>query len=274
MNIRARIRERWGMLRAWAREFWRKTRPGPEARKGAAWGAVAATTAAAVYAGTIIHTGLGAALDILLGLLLVALAIPFVGVLVAGLLSVLRKLPRFVTGVVLGAMALISFLWPVPLGVIMGAVIALVEATFGAAVATFLLGGFRGAALSKKILTITLFVLALATNAGLYAFFRSEGTTARLIREKQPNAAMPPALRAPNPAGPGSNGVKTLFYGSGTDRRRAEYGSSVALRTPTVDASLMLSDLKGIKKRLRRAFWGFDVDKIPSTARLISKTSP
>ena len=38
-------------------------------------------------------------------------------------------------------------------------------------------------------------------------------------------------LTAPNPSQPGSFGVKTLYYGSGTDKQRAVYRDSVTLKT-------------------------------------------
>src|SRR4051812_26006117 len=49
------------------------------------------------------------------------------------------------------------------------------------------------------------------------------------------------AISAPNPGLPGAFKVKTLYYGSGTDKRRAEYRDSVTLKTGTVDGSAFVS---------------------------------
>jgi dienelactone hydrolase len=62
--------------------------------------------------------------------------------------------------------------------------------------------------------------------------------------------------------------VKTLFYGSGNDLRRAEYGKSVAIRTATRDASPFFKDFTGWKPFLRRRYWGFGMDKLPLNGRV------
>ncbi len=40
--------------------------------------------------------------------------------------------------------------------------------------------------------------------------------------------------------------MKSLFYGAGTDIRRPEYGSSVRIKTRTVDASAFIKDVDGL----------------------------
>ena len=47
----------------------------------------------------------------------------------------------------------------------------------------------------------------------------------------------PHTIQAPDPGVRGPYPVRTLAYGSGTDRRRAVYRDSVAVKTATVDAS-------------------------------------
>ncbi len=47
-------------------------------------------------------------------------------------------------------------------------------------------------------------------------------------------------LEAPNPARPGAFSVGSLFYGSGTDKRRPEFRDSVTVTTETVDASKLI----------------------------------
>src|SRR5438067_2397512 len=49
------------------------------------------------------------------------------------------------------------------------------------------------------------------------------------------------SIPAPNPGLPGSLRVKTMYYGSGTDKRRREFRDSVTLKTPTVDGSPFVS---------------------------------
>ncbi|MDE2980619.1 MAG: MFS transporter [Gemmatimonadota bacterium] len=73
-------------------------------------------------------------------------------------------------------------------------------------------------------------------------------------------------LDHPNPALPGPHGVLTLYYGSGTDRNRAEYRDSVAIVTETVDASKLVS--LGASAESRNSYWGFSPDSFPINARV------
>src|SRR6185437_16435623 len=59
----------------------------------------------------------------------------------------------------------------------------------------------------------------------------------RLSRDDSPVVLSHQMRTAPDPRLPGSYTVKTLYYGSGTDKRRAVYRDSVTLRTKTVNAS-------------------------------------
>ncbi len=71
-----------------------------------------------------------------------------------------------------------------------------------------------------------------------------------------------------NPATPGSYEVESFTYGSGTDKKRPEYAEGVKYKTPTVDASLMLPEWQGKKKKWREKFWGFSVDSFPLNGRV------
>ncbi len=73
-------------------------------------------------------------------------------------------------------------------------------------------------------------------------------------------------LDAPSPALPGPHAVLTLYYGSGTDRNRAEYRDSVAIVTEPVDASKLVS--LGNSAKSRNRYWGFSPDSFPVNARV------
>jgi hypothetical protein len=74
-------------------------------------------------------------------------------------------------------------------------------------------------------------------------------------------------ITAPNPGEPGSFAVHTLYYGSGTDKRRAEFRDSVALRTKTVDATpFVTADRANAKAREKQ--WGFGFSKLPINGRV------
>ena len=265
--LRTRIQHRWRRLRDWWRRTWSNIRPGPEARKGAALAILAAAAWAAVIGGLYLQSGFGPWIDFPFAFAVAALGIALLALLVVLLLTLLRKLPRLVSGVIFGACMFIALVF-FPLGPVLGPIIALVEGILGATIATFLFGHFRQAALSKKIITITLFVAALAANVGLYIFMSSDGEMGEILRLQETGSPAPAALTAPNPASPGPYAVKFLTYGSGSDIRRPEYRDSIAIKTTTVDASPFFKDFKGWKANLRKRYWGFGMDKLPLNARV------
>ena len=72
-------------------------------------------------------------------------------------------------------------------------------------------------------------------------------------------------LEAPNPATVGAFKVKTLFYGSGKDKHRPEYGSKADLFTASVDASPFVPEGWSIA---RTSYWGFDQTQLPVNGRV------
>jgi len=265
----SRIKSLWRQLAAWSGRQWHAIRPGPETRRGAVWGTLAAAAASVVIAGLYLKTGFGYLFDFSFALAAAALLIPLTAVLVAFLLTILRRLPHWAAGFVVGSCVVVMMLWgPPQLGAVMAASVGLAEGILGATIATFFSGSFGTAALSKKIITIVLCVLAVAFNVHLVFLFAHEGSLGGLTKWKPPAETMPAKLTAPNPAENGTYAVKALFYGSGTDIRRPEYGSSVAIKTPTVDASEFFEDFGGWKAWSRRKYWGFGMDKLPLNARV------
>nr|WP_297788598.1 hypothetical protein [uncultured Allomuricauda sp.] len=71
-----------------------------------------------------------------------------------------------------------------------------------------------------------------------------------------------------DPSTKGNFEVEVFTYGSGTDEKREEYADGAKIKTPTVDASRMLPDWKGKKKKWREKYWGFGVDSFPLNARV------
>lgn len=71
-----------------------------------------------------------------------------------------------------------------------------------------------------------------------------------------------------NPASLGPFSVDTFTYGSGTDKKRAAYAKDIRYKTPTVNASLLLPEWKGKKKKWRERYWGFGPAEFPLNARV------
>ena len=253
----------------WCAARWMAIRPGPEARRGAVWGTLAAAAACVIIAGLYLRTGFGYVFDFSFAVVFAAVLIPLVAVSVALLLTIARKLPRLATGTIIGSCVIVMLVWSPPqLGIVMAILIGLAEGFLGATIATFVAGRFRPAALSKKTLVALLFALAVAGNIYFVWFFAHAGSMDKIVSWRPPLNAMPAKLAPPNPAENGPYRVQRLFYGVGTDIRRPEYGSTVAIKTRTVDASDFFKDFKGWKRWSRKKYWGFDVDKLPLNARV------
>src|SRR6266542_2714200 len=90
----------------------------------------------------------------------------------------------------------------------------------------------------------------------------------RLARDDSPTVLGHQLLSAPNPADPGSYQVRTLYYGSGKDRRRPEFRDSVTLRTTVVDGSKLASAPTPALGRSRKKYWGFGFDAMPVNGRV------
>jgi dienelactone hydrolase len=254
---------------AWCGKQWRAIRPGPEAKRGAVWGALTAAAACVVIAGLYARTGFGYAFDFVLAIVVATIAIPLVALLVALLLMIVRKLPPMATGWIVGSCAIVMLVWfPPELGIPMAVVIGLAEGILGATIATFVAHGFREAALSKKIVVGALCLLALSANGYIGWLLVHEGSMEKILKWRPPADFLPAKLSLPNPGLNGPNRVEHLFYGSGMDIRRPEYGSSVAIKTHSVDASLFFKDFDGWKRWTRKKYWGFDIDKLPLNARV------
>ncbi len=268
-SLAAHLRSWWGKAVAWCRRQWADIRPGPEARRGAVWGTLALAAAGVVVAGLYLKTGFGRLFDFAFAFVLAGVLVPLVALAVALLLTIARKLPRMATGVMIGSCAVFLLVWgPPELGTAMAIAAGLAEGFLGASIATFLAEDFKQAALSKKIITALFCLLAVGANGYFIWLFVHQGSMEKLISWRPPANSMPAKLAAPDPALPGSYRVRFLFYGVGTDIRRPEYGSSVAIKTRTVDASDFFKDFKGWKRWARRKYWGFDVDKLPLNARV------
>ncbi|MBP8273716.1 MAG: hypothetical protein KAY59_04760, partial [Acidobacteria bacterium] len=89
----------------------------------------------------------------------------------------------------------------------------------------------------------------------------------KLAKDDSADVLSQSLISAGNPAETGAFAVKTLTYGSGTDKQRPEYAKGVAIKTKTVDVSPFASIPKTQQKH-RLAFWGFDLKKAPINARV------
>lgn len=74
-------------------------------------------------------------------------------------------------------------------------------------------------------------------------------------------------IAAPNPSERGPHVVKTMSYGSGTDKQRVEYRTGVTIKTKPVDVT-PFATVTGAQARERKDFFGFDLKKAPLNGRV------
>ena len=89
----------------------------------------------------------------------------------------------------------------------------------------------------------------------------------KLTKDDSPTVLARQVINAPNPGERGRFTVKTMYYGSGTDKRRAEFRDSVTIKTKTVDASPFVS-IDPPQAKSREKDWGFTPSKFPVNGRV------
>jgi len=230
------------------------------AHRGAILAAIITMFWAACVGGLNLHSGFGLFADLLFAFSLVLIGVPIAALLIAGLLALLRFLPRLLTGFLVAAFLFVSLLWFETEGWVLAALLLTVECLLGAS-----LFHLRDSSKWKRIAAWSVLLLALGANIYAVRLLHSDGITEDLIHVKE--KPLPP-LAAADPSQRGPYAVKTLHYGSGDSLRRPEFGPSVAIRTATVDGSPFFKNFKGWKPWIRKRYWGFGMDKLPLNARV------
>lgn len=93
-------------------------------------------------------------------------------------------------------------------------------------------------------------------------------TTLKLAKDDSGVVLAHQDITADDPSRQGPLTVRTLYYGSGTDKRRPIYRDSVTYNTTTVDGSKMASAPDKDQARIRKKYWGFDFTKLPINGRV------
>jgi hypothetical protein len=255
-----------------ARELWQAIEPGSRAWSGAAWGLLLAVSAVIVarsvnslgdwasFAITVLSVPLGLAYALAGGVLL------FV---VAGLLSALPARFRIVLASSLFFLAFEVFpgsLWE---RVIPTAYVIVSSTVAGAAIGVFFRWRTVRTSRVRVVLAAGGFAASIGASALGLAWLLGRGQdNAPAIDAAAASAEAVPVLDLPDPSQPGPHRVRRLFYGSGTDKRRPEYGARVDLRTRSVDGRAYLRGWGGFDGWARARYWGFDARALPINARV------
>ena len=254
------------------RRVWTGVAPGPQAWRGAAWGALIALSSILLVMAYSMFAPAGP-MRFAIGTLLLLAAFALIGGLVTLIWRILKNVPTFYVWVLACTVAAFSplalYALPVLVSILTAAFGAIVVASLlGAAVAVLASGDWRSRKAATRVRrTITVAGLALGV-AGLVcgaAWLLDDGSPLVL----PPDAAVRAGtqvepLAMPDPSQPGSHTVRTLFYGSGQDRHRAEYGADADLVTGPVDGSALVERWTG----LRTGYWGFGPEALPLNGRV------
>ena len=119
-------------------------------------------------------------------------------------------------------------------------------------------------AVQNKLTTAAILLIAFALTGSVVLLGRPAIDNAAAVS----GASLLPEQTMNNLSRPDAYGnhiVKLLFYGSGTDKRRPEFGDRVDLRTECVDASPFIP--KGWSFA-RTSYWGFDFTQLPINGRV------
>lgn len=119
----------------------------------------------------------------------------------------------------------------------------------------------------NKVLYSIFTVIALAGIAAPVYFLIDEGINPYPIDFEPTKVTTLSEIGIPNPAEAGSYAFDYFTYGSGTDQKRPEYGEGVKVKTASVDASLIIPEWKGKKKKWREKYWGFGTTEFPINGR-------
>jgi hypothetical protein len=99
-------------------------------------------------------------------------------------------------------------------------------------------------------------------------FLSQEGNDPYPLEFEPTPASLLSAEGVKNPGEKGTYSFSYFTYGSGTDRRRDEFGKGITHKTQSVDASPLLAEWKESKAKWRERFWGFGVKEFPLNGRV------
>ena len=261
-----------GRIGDWFKHAWGTIKPGPLAWKGAALGLLVVAVFFILITSYSVFLAQPRIVSFLIGSAEFIAFAAVVAALLVLLVALLKRIPAFFGWALVLALVLVyvSFFVgtsPVsPAGMLIFMLEVIVVASLlGAAVWVLARGGWREASGVQRVITVLGLVLGLGgLVAGAYWLFDAGQTV-----EAPPNAAAMAAaqvtpLDMPDPSQPGQYEVRTLFYGSGQDRQRPEYGPDVDLVTGSVDGSPFTSGWSSA----RINYWGFGPDALPLNGRV------
>lgn len=249
----------------WFKNFLKKISPSEDAVKGGSLGLLIVTGIFWIVFAMGIYTGMGDEWVLLFLLLFIIAAVLF-GYLARWLLKQLSSLSEFFKLALLIAVPLLfimSFNWIMPLIFIVLSMIC------GAAILVLKKSGFQNLSKLNKTITVSGLLIGFGGFVMVGILYAKDGFELDPIANAALNTETEiPQIEAISPAQKGSYTVKTLTYGSGKDRHRAEFGEAVDLKTDSVNGLAFIDDWDGFGGWYRTKYWGFDSEALPLNARV------
>jgi dienelactone hydrolase len=231
----------------------------PSFWRGASAGIAATAIGLAAFAGSFLETGLPAFVDALAGAVAGALIFLVALLVVRGIAWLARRAPSRV---------LLFFAAAAVMVVILELQLGLPERLYYPSLALLVVtqACLVGALFAKRW---GLFGAALVIDAAAIGWLVSEGHDPfPIAASSRDEASLLPALDLPNPGDKGDYEVDFATYGSGTDRRRREFGEEADWTSWSVDARKLLPEWKGFRARAREWYWGFSLEEAPINGRV------
>jgi dienelactone hydrolase len=262
-----RLRRLVRHVRAFSRAAW----------PGAAAGTVLTTLLFMAGLASSLRSGLGRLADLAIVLIVSALGIAALGLVGILLRAVLRAWPPLFAGALIGSFAFLMIVLSLldaggEVGIVVGGAIVVLGAALGGTVAG--VAGGPDMPRPRRVVAAALLVVVAAGWLALAVWLRHPGVDPEVARYPSGPAPAAAPLAADDPSRKGGATVGYLTYGSGTDRRRPEYGRGAAFTTEPVDASRWLHGLVGWKAVVRRWYWGFGAEALPLNARVFYPEGP
>ncbi|MBN1187531.1 MAG: alpha/beta hydrolase [Bacteroidales bacterium] len=226
--------------------------------KGAALGAVLAMLFFLIAIGIYIKTGISPIVDVLIIIVLIGVVIGVTGYFTKRFFPIIQKLnPLFVAAFV--SSFVVAGLIP---GSFFSRPFILFEMICGAMV------GYAIARGIKKMGSLILILLVLIGNFSVFYFFVFEGFDNTIAINEDLSKTTLSVLTVDDPSRNGTFEVNELFYGSGNDKNRPEFGKEVDILTKSVDATPFFDQTLGISNHIRKIYWGFDSKNYPINGRV------
>lgn len=261
------------MIRRGIRQFWQFLKPGPEAWSGATLGLVCANLFLLIY--LIIPLLMVASPDWInqLTVLYFLAAAAGSAALLMLVFRLLVRLPGFFQWmlfmtIIVFVLSLIQLISGAGKAFIIGSVV-LAFSLAGSGVWVIIRCGMRQRTSGSRMLLGATTLTGIIGIAFMLFWFWQEGSPLEMPANAAASTGTPVALISkPDSSLPGPWQVKYLSYGTGTDKRRSEYGSNAILITRSVDGSKMIDGWNGPGGWARTRYWGFDAKHLPLQARV------